>query len=95
MDSGFMMWAVAFIGVGSLIGWIRLSAIRRVRRLAQMSYDWYRKTYPSLVSGSGVKCHQCGGGRIHVRGLMQHTYLREHFCTQCGTTLYYSPEARA
>ncbi len=28
-------------------------------------------------------------GRKDVKN---HTYHREHFCTQCGKTLYYSPE---
>ncbi len=34
----------------------------------------------------------CNNERIHVRALMNRTFHREHFCTQCGKTLYYSPE---
>lgn len=65
-----------------------------LRRMAGEDYDWYRAEHPEQVTKAGVKCFKCGGGRIHVRGLMQRTYMREHFCTQCGTALYYSPEAR-
>ena len=65
---------------------------RRLRRLADQDYGWYRSEHPELVTADGVKCLNCGGTRIHVRHLMQRTFLRKHFCSQCGTTLYYSHE---
>lgn len=87
-----------FVGfAGCVIGGIVASSVTRVgmlRRMAAQNYDWYRTEHPEQVTKAGVKCFKCGGGRIHVRGLMQRTYMREHFCTQCGTALYYSPEAR-
>ncbi|MDP3521292.1 MAG: hypothetical protein Q8S02_11790 [Hydrogenophaga sp.] len=58
----------------------------------QMNFGWYKATYPNHAHANGVSCHSCGGRRIHVRSLREHTYTREHFCTQCGTALYYSPE---
>lgn len=58
----------------------------------QMSYAWYKATYPNHTHANGVSCHSCGGRRTNVRSLREHTYTRAHFCTQCGTTLYYSPE---
>lgn len=61
----------------------------------QQGYDWYKATHPTHVHGNGVSCHSCGGRRINVRSLMKRTYTRAHFCTQCGTTLYYSPETDA
>lgn len=62
-------------------------------KLQHQTYDWYRQQHPSHVHPRGVRCHNCGNDRIHVRALMGKLYHREHFCTQCGKTLYYSPEA--
>ncbi len=65
---------------------------RRLQRLAERDYNWYRSEHPELITEDGVKCSNCGSSRIHVRHLMQRTFLRKHFCSQCGTTLYYSHE---
>ena len=59
----------------------------------ERNFDWYRATYSSHFHNGRVTCHKCGGDRIHSRSLLRHTFTREHFCTQCGETLYYSPEA--
>lgn len=56
------------------------------------NYWWYRRAYPRFAFDGGVACCACGGARIHARALMQRSYLREHFCAQCGATLYYSRE---
>lgn len=64
----------------------------RFRKFSTKTYLRYRTEHPDCVKGNKVACLQCGSDRIHVRGLMNHTYHREHLCTQCGTTLYYSPE---
>lgn len=67
------------------------------KRLAQMreqDFASYRNAHPDLVRDGRVICNQCGGERIHVRGLLRHTHLRVHFCTQCGATLYYSREGQ-
>lgn len=61
---------------------------------ARKNYEWYKSTHPQLVKNNRVSCFRCNHNRIHVRGLMQRTYVREHFCVQCGETLYYSPEKR-
>ncbi len=70
-----------------------LTHARWRRQMAAQNYAWYRGEHPELVTQGGVKCARCGGTRIHVRGLMRHSYFREHFCTQCGAALYYSAEA--
>ncbi len=76
----------------ALVLFLKWSRLHRISRMAKQNFDWYRRTHPELVTNNGVKCHSCGGNRIHARGLMQRTFLREHFCTQCGTALYYSRE---
>lgn len=67
----------------------------RVRRLKQMraeNYDWYCATHPDLCTSGRVQCFKCKSNRINARNMMNRTFMREHFCTQCGTTLYYSEE---
>ena len=62
-----------------------------IRKRSQ-NYAWYAKTYPECVVGDGVKCHSCGSHKVHTRNMMNHSYTRVHFCSKCGTNLYYSPE---
>jgi uncharacterized paraquat-inducible protein A len=80
------------VGSGLLYS-VRLQHMR-MRKMKANDYAWYRRTYPQTVKGNAISCNQCGGHRVHVRALLQRTYMREHFCPQCGTTLYYSPEPR-
>ena len=82
-----------FILIGGL--WMIGGAHRflRLRKLQQHNIGWYRLTYPGAVSGNGkVSCYACGNRSIHVRDLRRRTYTREHFCGDCGTTLFYSEE---
>lgn len=71
-----------------------VTQLRQLSRFQKMTYLWYKQTYPAQVSGHQVSCFECGNQRIQVRALMRQTYHREHFCTQCGKTLYYSPEQK-
>lgn len=66
----------------------------RMTKYQAQNYDWYRSNHPDSIYRDSVACCSCGARRIHVRALFNHTYTREHFCTQCGKTLYYSPEGR-
>ena len=77
--------AVAFVAVWGT----RLLA--QYRRRAQNFY-WFAGRHPDCVQHGRVACPSCGGSRINARGLMQRTYMREHFCVTCGHTLYYSRE---
>lgn len=65
---------------------------RQLTRFQTMTYEAYKTAHPEQVQDGRVRCFVCGNDRIHVRALMNRTFHREHFCTQCGKTLYYSPE---
>jgi hypothetical protein len=66
--------------------------LKQLGRFQKMTYEWYKTAHPEQVQGNRISCLVCGNDRIHVRALMNRTFHREHFCTQCGKTLYYSPE---
>lgn len=85
----FSVWGAIFFFVGL---YIMSSRLKQLSTFEHMTYTWYRSQYPDNVRGGKVSCFICGNPRIHARALMNHTYHREHFCTQCGKTLYYSPE---
>ena len=83
--------------LGLFIGLIVSLAIDQARTLGDMrakDFNWYKTQYPNAQKNGHVTCWNCGGDRINVRHLMNRTYLRAHFCTQCGETLYYSNERR-
>lgn len=61
----------------------------RSKRLTQ-SYDWYIAQHP-LVDGK-VMCWKCKSNRILVNRGQDRTFVRTHFCAQCGEHLYYSDE---
>jgi len=106
MGIGFIMLAAEMSGTGDGDGSTLLLGaamffiplipmvikINQLSTFEQMTYDWYKKEHPEHVKGNRISCFACGNPRIHVRALMNKTYHREHFCTQCGKTLYYSPE---
>lgn len=65
--------AAVVLGVGTAwYAWARVSTFE------SQNYDWYRRRYPSLVSANRVLCFNCKGSQVRVRGLMNHTYTREH-----------------
>lgn len=94
---GFAIELGLFIGVPITVVWIFV-AVGRSKRQAkkvwdQHSYEWYRSTFPEHAHKNGmVSCRRCNGGRLQVRNLLNHTYTRLHSCSQCGETLYFSPE---
>ncbi|HEY0707118.1 MAG TPA: hypothetical protein VGG33_09980 [Polyangia bacterium] len=93
LTSGKPLVAVPFGGVFVLIGTgVLITRYRQITRFQTMTYDWYRTTHPANVQGNRLSCFSCGATRINARALMNRTFHREHFCVQCGTALYYSPE---
>ena len=91
-----IQYDLLMIALGSAFFLVGLLAtifkVRQLSRFQKMNYSWYKQTYPEQVAGHQVSCFVCGNNRIQVRALLQQTYHREHFCPQCGKTLYYSPE---
>jgi uncharacterized paraquat-inducible protein A len=93
LSSGKPLFAVPFGGAFLLIGTgVLVTRYRQLTRFQTMTYDWYRTTHPTHVQGNRLSCFSCGATRINARALMNRTFHREHFCVQCGTALYYSPE---
>lgn len=90
------------VGVGALLGAVfmslglfqMISGVRLINKFQKKTYLWYKATHPLNVDGNRVTCFSCGSPRINVRALMNRTYHRDHFCTQCGTSLYFSPEGK-
>ena len=88
-DLFFLLWGGMFFFIG--LG-VMTSRLKQLSTFQKMTYEWYKSSYPDAFSKNRVSCYSCGNSRIHVRALLNKTYHREHFCTQCGRTLYYSRE---
>lgn len=84
-----IVFPVPFIVMASVV---LITQWRQISRFQTMTYQWYCQTYPKHAQSGRLSCFACGGTKVHVRGLMNQTYHREHFCQQCGKTLYFSPE---
>ncbi|MGM9483988.1 hypothetical protein ACS5PN_22520 [Roseateles sp. NT4] len=83
---GFAIVPGAF--VCNVIGFVSQRSIWK-----RHDYAWYRQTFPEAVQAHGrLRCRHCGGERLSLRNLMNHSYTRAHVCEQCGKTLYFSPE---
>lgn len=67
-------------------------AFKLISDLQEKNYQWYKKTYPDNVNGNHINCFVCGNDRVSTKALKNRTFHREHFCMQCGKTLYYSRE---
>ena len=70
----------------------RIQWEERRKELRERNFFWYSALHPECTSGKRVLCNVCKSDSVRIRGLMQGTYTREHFCGRCGETLYYSPE---
>lgn len=81
-------WAAAIFVLSALFMYGALASIKQRALFKTKTFAWYKTEHANHVTKNGVSCFSCNGSRIHVRALMNHTYHREHFCTQCGKTLY-------
>jgi hypothetical protein len=65
----------------------------RIRKFEERDFVWFKRNNPNSCRENGeISCPSCKSNQIRVRGLMEQSYTREHFCGACGTTLFYSPE---
>ncbi len=63
------------------------------RNWERHSFAWYCEAFPHAArAGMEVACRHCGSGRVTVKNLMNHTFMRSHCCENCGETLYFSRE---
>lgn len=69
-----------------------LSRFLYLRRLRARNFDWYRSSYPEHFVRGNVQCSHCNSARVHNRPVQYARFMREHYCGQCGTTLYYSEQ---
>lgn len=86
-----------FAGIPLVIVTALVRGVLLMRKLKAVwhkhTYAWYRETFPEHAHEKGrVSCRHCGGTKVVVRNLMNHTFMRSHSCAQCGETLYFSPE---
>lgn len=80
----------AFIGL--IVAVILFWNVWQRKQFRKYGYAWYAGSFPQHISERGVRCRHCGSWKVTVRNLMNQTFHRAHVCTQCGRTLYYSPE---
>lgn len=82
------------ISVTILLVGLKLINLRmaQLKMFSTHTFDSYKNKHPELVKNDSVECFSCGCKRIAARSLLNRTYHREHFCSKCGKTLYYSPE---
>jgi hypothetical protein len=87
-------WFILLWGAGFFLGpfYIMRTRLKQIATFEKMTYQWYISENSKFFNNGRVSCCNCGETRIHVRNLMNQTFHREHFCAQCGKTLYYSPE---
>jgi hypothetical protein len=81
--------------VAVLIKFLRARDVTKRQReiWATHNFAWYRSTFPACAHANGhVSCRHCGSHKTNVRNLMNQTFMRLHSCSQCGETLYFSPE---
>ncbi len=67
----------------------------KIIQIENKNFFWYKSSYPNCVNGTRVSCFQCGNSIVYTRtsSLAQNAALaqfREHYCSACGKTLYYS-----
>ncbi len=81
-----LICSMGFIGIATyymILENLRLSKYQR------RTYQWYRSSYPETQKN--LTCYSCGDARIITRpaasAISRHT---EHFCPQCGATLFFS-----
>lgn len=57
------------------------------------NFAWYKTTYPQAVTAYGnIQCFKCNHNRIKSQRLFNQTYQVRHYCPQCQSFLFYSPE---
>lgn len=77
------------IGLSFIVlpGTICIFSIKRLTQIEKQDFFWYKSNYPNYVNNTHVSCFQCGNNIVYTR---TNNSIREHYCSACGKTLYYS-----
>lgn len=82
--------AIPFVIVSAFIVASRIGS--RQRKIWNThNYAWYTTNYPENIVKGRISCRHCGGS-MHAKSMLNRTFMRLHSCTQCGETLYFTPE---
>lgn len=85
-------WTLIPVSAVFFIFYALVTSSRRMKRMKSANFAWYTKSFPAHVHHGRVSCMACSSKNVGTERMMERTYMRRHFCRQCGTTLYYSPE---
>jgi hypothetical protein len=84
---------VVEFGVLAAVGLVTaalVSNIRGKKLVRKRTYQWYRTTYPKAFRGTRVTCCSCSCDYVSTRTAKHDLTRREHFCAQCGQSLYFT-----
>lgn len=83
-----------FLSLGIMLLIIPLSLIqnqmKQLSRIEVRTYEWYKTKYPKNVEEGFVTCFTCENNLIESRPFTDGFFQYEHYCTECGKTLFYS-----
>lgn len=87
LDFG-MVLVLVIVGVGFFV----VRQQRQISLLKRHDYAWYKNKHPQLMQDGKVRCFRCKSTAVGAELLKQGSYLRRHYCRQCGAPLYFSQE---
>lgn len=83
-----------FLSLGIMLLIIPLSLIQnQLKQLSKFevrTYEWYKAKYPKNVQEDIITCFTCENNLVESRPLLDNIFQYEHYCTECGKTLFYS-----
>lgn len=83
-----------FLSLGIMLLIIPLSLIqnqlKQLSKSEMRTYEWYKAKYPKNVQEDIITCFTCENNLIESRPLLDNIFQYEHYCTECGKTLFYS-----
>lgn len=86
-----------FLVIPGIILYVHLYASYSVKfnqyQFNKYNFAWYKQTYPNAINSHGnIHCYKCNHHKIKSQKLFNQTYQVRHYCPQCQSFLFYSPE---
>lgn len=78
--------------VALLFCWPFITTYRTKTRMCKMSLSWYLEKVLNETGNRSLICLKCGAEKINVERVFGGLYMRRHYCSRCGSTLYFSAE---